>query len=139
MLTSLLDTNLCVRALRDRPLEIRERLKAEFEAICISSVVRYELYVGIALAGGGEHKRRELDDFLRPIPCLPFDDNAAFHAADIRADLTKKGNLIGPYDLLIAGHARSLGLKVITGNLKEFTRVEGLRCEDWLAESKDIK
>jgi tRNA(fMet)-specific endonuclease VapC len=138
MLTSLLDTNLCVRALRDRPLEIRERLKAEFEAICISSVVRYELYVGIALAGG-EHKRRELDNFLSPIPCLPFDDNAAFHAADIRADLTKKGNLIGPYDLLIAGHARSLGLKVITGNLKEFTRVEGLRCEDWLAESKDIK
>jgi tRNA(fMet)-specific endonuclease VapC len=139
MLTNLLDTNLCVRALRDRPIEIRERLKAEFETICISSIVRYELYVGIALAGGGEPRKQELDDFLSPIPCLPFDDNAAFHAANIRADLTKKGNLIGPNDLLIAGHARSLGLKLITGNLKEFTRVDGLRCEDWLAETKDKK
>lgn len=133
-LTSLLDTNLCVRALRDRPLEIRERLKAEFEKICISSIVRYELYVGITLAGGGAQKKRGLDEFLSPIPCLPFDDKAAFHAADIRADLTRKGNLIGPNDLLIAGHARSLGLKLITGNLREFSRVDGLRCEDWLAE-----
>lgn len=133
MLASLLDTNLCVRALRDRPVAIRERLKAEFETICISSIVRYELYVGIALAGGGDRKKRELDDFLSPIPCLPFDDAAAFQAAEIRANLTMKGNLIGPYDILIAGHARSLGLKLITGNLKEFTRVDGLRCEDWLA------
>jgi tRNA(fMet)-specific endonuclease VapC len=133
MLKTLIDTNLCVRALRDRPMEIRERLKAEFETICISSIVRYELYVGIALAGGGEHKKRELDEFLSPIPCLSFDDKAAFHAADIRADLTKKGNLIGPNDLLIAGHARSRDLILITGNLREFTRVDGLRCEDWLA------
>jgi tRNA(fMet)-specific endonuclease VapC len=134
MLALLLDTNLCVRALRDRPPEIRDRLKAEFETICISSIVRYELYVGIALAGGGEQKKRELDEFLSPIPCLPFDDKAAFHAADIRADLTRKGSLIGPNDLLIAGHARSLGLKLITGNLREFSRVDGLRCEDWLAD-----
>jgi tRNA(fMet)-specific endonuclease VapC len=115
-------------------MEIRERLKAEFETICISSIVRYELYVGIALTGGSEKKKRELDEFLSPIPCLSFDDNAAFHTADIRVDLTKKGNLIGPNDLLIAGHARSLGLKLITGNLREFSRVDGLRCEDWLAE-----
>jgi tRNA(fMet)-specific endonuclease VapC len=134
MLALLLDTNLCVRALRDRPPEIRDRLKAEFETICISSIVRYELYVGITLAGGGEQKKRELDEFLSPIPCLPFDDKAAFHAADIRADLTRKGNLIGPNDLLIAGHARSLGLTVITGNLREFARVDGLRCEDWLTK-----
>jgi tRNA(fMet)-specific endonuclease VapC len=139
MLISLLDTNLCVRALRDRPTEIRDRLKAEFETICISSIVRYELYVGISLAGGGDKKKRELDEFLSPIPCLTFDDKAAFHAADIRANLTNKGNLIGPYDLLIAGHARSLGLKLITGNLREFQRVDGLRCEDWLAETKETK
>jgi tRNA(fMet)-specific endonuclease VapC len=136
MLTSLLDTNLCVRALRDRPVEIRDRLKAEFETICISSIVRYELYVGIALAGGGAHRKHELDEFLSPIPCLPFDDSAAFHAADIRAALTRQGALIGPYDLLIAGHARSRGLKVITGNLREFSRVDGLHCEDWIGESK---
>ena len=137
MFESLLDTSLCVRALRDRPLEIRERFKAEFETICISSIVRYELYVGIALAGGGQRRKQELDDFLSPITCFDFDDKAAFHAADIRVDLTRKGNLIGPNDLLIAGHARSLGLKLITGNLREFSRVDGLRCEDWLSEAKD--
>lgn len=132
MLVSLLDTNLCIRALRDRPPEIRERLKAEYDTVCISAVVRYELYVGIAQAQGAARDRREIDEFLSPFPCLPFDDEAAFHAADIRVNLTRKGQLIGPNDLLIAGHARSLGLKVITGNLREFQRVEGLRCEDWL-------
>lgn len=131
MLAWLLDTNLCVRALRDRPIGIRDRLKSEFDRVCISSIVRYELYVGIAGSGDIARKRREIDEFLSPFPCLEFDDDAAFHAADIRVDLTSKGQLIGPYDLLIAGHARSRGLAVITGNLKEFTRVEGLRCEDW--------
>lgn len=132
MLSWLLDTNLCVRALRDRPLGIREKLKSEFDKVCISTVVRYELYVGIAGSGDVAKKRREIDEFLSPFPCLPFDDAAAFHAADIRVNLTAMGQLIGPYDLLIAGHARSQDLTVITGNLNEFTRVEGLRCEDWL-------
>lgn len=132
MLASLLDTNLCVRALRDRPAGIRERIKAEYDTICISTVVRYELYVGAAQAGAADRKRREIDEFLSPFPCLDFDDDAAFHAADIRVNLTRKGQLIGPYDLLIAGHARSRGLKLITGNLREFQRVEGLRSEDWL-------
>ncbi len=132
MLVSLLDTNLCIRALRDRPVNIRERLKAEYDTVCISSIVRYELYVGAAQASEVDRKRREIDEFLSPFPCIVFDDDAAFHAADIRVDLTRKGNLIGPNDLLIAGHARSLGLKLITGNLKKFARVDGLRCEDWL-------
>ena len=131
MLVTMLDTNLCVRALRDRPKGIRERIAAEFETICISSVVRYELYVGEAQSPDVEGNRRELDEFLSPFPCLAFDDDAAFHAAEIRVDLTRKGQLIGPNDLLIAGHARSLGLKLITGNLREFSRVEGLRGEVW--------
>lgn len=131
-IASLLDTNLCIRALRDRPPEIRGRLKNEHETVCISTVVRYELYVGAALSSDVAHKRREIDEFLSGIECLQFDDAAAFHAADIRADLMRRGQLIGAYDILIAGHARSLGLKVVTGNLREFARVEGLRCEDWL-------
>jgi tRNA(fMet)-specific endonuclease VapC len=67
----------------------------------------------------------------------PFDRAAAGHYADIRADLERRGQLIGPYDLMIAGHARSRGLVVITGNLAEFTRVAGLRSEDWLAPLAD--
>jgi tRNA(fMet)-specific endonuclease VapC len=62
---------------------------------------------------------------------LVFDEIAAAHAADVRAKLQNKGQSIGAYDPLIAGQARSLGLIVVTHNMREFTRVEGLRCEDW--------
>ena len=62
---------------------------------------------------------------------LDFDAEAAAHAGEIRADLEREGRSIGSYDLLIAGHARSRGLVVVTGNLAEFRRVEGLRSEDW--------
>lgn len=131
-LASLLDTNICIRALRDRPDAIRDRLKAEYDTACISSIVRYELYVGAAKnPDQADRMRHVIDEFLYPFPCLPFDDDAAFHAADIRADLEAKGAMIGPNDVLIAGHARSQGLKVVTGNLREFRRVDGLRCEDW--------
>ena len=132
MLVSLLDTNLCIRALRDRPRTIRERLKAEQGSLCISTVVLYELYVGAAQSSDPDANRAVVDGFVEAFSVLPFDAEAAFHAADIRVDLSRKGNIIGPCDLMIAGHARSLGLKVITGNLAEFARVDGLRCEDWL-------
>lgn len=131
MLAALLDTNLCIRALRDRPMTIRERLKAEQQTLCLSTVVLYELYVGAAQSADPKKSRDAVEGFIEAIPVLDFDAEAAFHAADIRADLTRKGTIIGPCDLMIAGHARSLGLKVITGNLGEFRRVEGLRCEDW--------
>jgi tRNA(fMet)-specific endonuclease VapC len=62
---------------------------------------------------------------------LPFDDNAAAHAAEIRGSLERRGQPIGSYDTLIAGHARSRGIIVVTGNISEFSRVEGLRVEDW--------
>ncbi len=132
MLALLLDTNLCVRALRDRPAGIRDKLKAERGKVCISTIVLYELQVGVELSSQPEAGRLAVENFASSITVLPFDDNAAFHAADIRADLTRRGQIIGPYDILIAAHARSRGLKVITGNLREFQRVDGLRCEDWL-------
>ncbi len=73
------------------------------------------------------------------IPCrftvLPFDEDAAGHYGEIRADLERRGSIIGPYDLMIAAHARSRGLIVVTGNLGEFRRVDGLRSEDWLIDA----
>lgn len=66
---------------------------------------------------------------------MPFDDAAAAHYSDIRAELEKRWAIIGPYDLMIAGHARSRGLTVVTGNLGEFRRVEGLMSEDWLSDA----
>jgi tRNA(fMet)-specific endonuclease VapC len=131
MLRYLLDTNLCIRVLRDRPASLRDRFNAEADGLCISTVVLTELLHGAAKSARPEQNRREVEGFAARIDVLPFDADAAGHAADIRADLERRGQAIGGYDLLIAGHARSRGLIVVTGNLGEFGRVDGLRCEDW--------
>ena len=133
MLRYLLDTNLCIRVLRDRPPEVRERFNVEADSLCISAVILTELLHGAARSDRPEHHRAEVERFAARLEILPFDERAADHAADIRATLERKGQPIGGYDLLIAGHARSRGLTVVTGNLSEFGRVDGLRCEDWLA------
>lgn len=135
MLRYMLDTNLCVRVLRDRPAGIRPRFNDNAEALSISTVVLMELLHGAAKSARPAENRRAVEDFAGRLEVLPFDEAAADHAADIRADLERKGTPIGAYDLMIAGHARSRGLAIVTGNLGEFRRVEGLRCEDWLEGS----
>jgi tRNA(fMet)-specific endonuclease VapC len=136
MLLSMLDTNLCIRALRDRPAYIRARLEQEAESLCISTIILYELYVGAERSARPEYQKQVVNAFVARLEILEFDVDASRHAANIRADLTSRGQLIGSNDLLIAGHARSLGLKLITGNLGEFTRVDGLLCEDWLDDNR---
>ncbi len=133
MLRYMLDTNLCIRVLRDRPAAARERFNLSADSLCISTIVLTELLHGAARSAQPEHHRSEVERLTARLDVLPFDLAAADHAADIRADLERRGQIIGGYDLLIAGHARSRGLIVVTGNLGEFTRVDGLRCEDWLA------
>lgn len=133
MLRYLLDTNLCIRVLRDRPPAARERFNLEADSLCISTIVLTELLHGAAKSSRPEHNRREVERFAARLDVLAFDEAAADHAADIRAALERRGQPIGGYDLLIAGHARSRGLTVVTGNLAEFERVDGLRCEDWLS------
>ena len=130
-LEAMLDTNLCIRVIRDKPAGGRERFIAAKGRLAISSIVFHELHVGVLRSYAPERHREELDAFLPGVVVLDFDQTAALHAAEIKADLTRRGQIIGPNDLLIAGHARSLGLKLVTGNLGEFSRVEGLRCEDW--------
>lgn len=133
MLRYMLDTNLCIRVLRDRPQGVRTRFNANAEALCLSDVVLYELLYGAERSNDPPRIRREVEHFAGRLTVLPFDSEAAAHTAEIRGDLERRGNGIGPYDLMIAGHARSRGLIVVTGNLVEFQRVLGLRCEDWLA------
>ena len=128
----MLDTNLCIRVIRDKPAGARPRFSADSGSLAISAIVFHELHVGVMRSYAPERHLAELEAFLPGVAVIEFDENAALHAARIKADLMTVGNLIGPNDLLIAGHARSLGLKLITGNLKEFNRVEGLICEDWL-------
>ena len=134
MLRYLLDTNLCIRVLRDRPAVVRQRFNLEADGLAISSIVLTELLHGAAKSARPVENRNEVEKFAARLDVLPFDARAADHAADIRANLERRGQTIGAYDLLIAGHARSLGLVVVTGNLAEFQRVEGLRCEDWFGE-----
>jgi tRNA(fMet)-specific endonuclease VapC len=131
----LLDTNLCIRLIRDRPQGLRLRFNAEAESLCTSDVVLYELLYGAERSARPAEVRREVERFAARLSVLPFDDDAASHAADIRASLERAGGVIGPYDLMIAGQARSRGLTVVTGNLGEFRRVDGLRAEDWLTSS----
>ena len=134
MLRWLLDTNLCIRVLRDRPAGLRERFNREADALCISTIVLTELLYGAEKSARPDENRRAVEQFAARLVVLPFDDAAAAHAANIRATLERQGQPIGGYDILIASHARSRGLVVVTGNLREFNRVEGLRSEDWLAE-----
>lgn len=135
MLRYMLDTNLCIRVLRDRPAGLRERFNAEAGTLCISTVTAAELLYGAAKSARPAEKRHEVERLMGRLEVLPFDEEAAGHYGDIRADLERRGAIIGPYDLMIAGHARSRGLIVITGNLGEFRRVDGLRSEDWLSDA----
>ena len=99
--------------------------------LCISTVVLTKLLHGAAKP---VENRREVERLTDRLDVLAFDAEAAAHAAEIRTTLERQGQVIGAYDLLIAGHARSRGLVIVTGNLGEFNRVAGLRSEDWLAD-----
>jgi len=133
MLRYMLDTNLCIRVLRDRPKGLRERFNAEAEALCISTITLAELLHGAEKSARPVENRREVERFAARLEVLPFDAAAAAHSAEIRAALDRRGLPIGGYDLLIAGHGRSRGLVIVTGNLGEFSRVDGLRVEDWIS------
>jgi tRNA(fMet)-specific endonuclease VapC len=134
MLRYMLDTNLCIRLLRDRPQGLRPRFNAEADTLCISTVTLMELLHGAAKSARPVENRRMVEGLAERVAVLPFDADAAAHAGDIRADLERRGDVIGAYDIQIAGHARSQGLVVITADLGEFRRVDGLRAEDWLAD-----
>ena len=135
MLRDALDTTLCIRVLRDRPAGLRTRSNAEASALCISDVVLFELLHGAERSARPAETRQEVERFAARLSVLPFDGDAAAHAAEIRCGLQRQGQSIGAYDLMIAGHARSRGLVLVTGNLREFNRVDGLRCQDWPTEA----
>ncbi|SEP15965.1 tRNA(fMet)-specific endonuclease VapC [Aquisalimonas asiatica] len=132
MLRYLLDTNICIYVIKHRPAQARERFNQHGPHLCTSSVVAAELYYGAARSGRPEHNLLQVESFLARLDILPFDENAAGHYGEIRADLARAGTPIGPYDLMIAAHARSRGLTVVTNNESEFTRVPGLLVENWV-------
>lgn len=99
----------------------------------VSSVTVMELLYGVERSAQPQRNLAEVEGFIARLEVLDYDSAAAAHTAQIRAELKKAGTQIGPYDQMIAGHARSRGLVVVTNNTREFQRVAGLRLEDWMA------
>ena len=129
----LLDTNILIAMSKQRP-GLADRLEGiSAAAVLLSSVVVAEIEYGIAKSRRRQHNRRVFDTLLSGFQVLPFDAAAARLYGPIRANLEKRGRLIGPYDLLIAAHARSVEAVLVTDNTKEFGRVAGLKIENWLA------
>jgi tRNA(fMet)-specific endonuclease VapC len=134
VLAYLLDTDICITVLRDRPAGLRPTFAAEADRLAISTVTLGELLYGAARSNRPADHRAAVDGFANRLTVLPFDAAAAAQFARIRADLAARGQQIGGYDLMIAAAARSRGLTLVTHNRREFDRVAGLAVVDWLAE-----
>lgn len=133
MLKYMLDTNIVIFVIKRRPIEVLTTFNTHADQMCISSITLAELLHGVEKSSLPEQNRKNVEDFVSRLQVLAYDDNAAAHYGDIRANLERKGTTIGVNDLHIAGHARSRGLILVTNNRQEFDRVEGLRVEDWLS------
>lgn len=131
----LLDTNVLVALLRGNGSAARPRLREAEGRVAVSTVSEMELEYGIERSDDSPRNRQAVDELLSLVDVLPFDGLAAMHAGRVRARLAARGTPIGPYDALLAGHARSLGLVMVTNNVRELSRVPGLEVEDWLAEA----
>jgi tRNA(fMet)-specific endonuclease VapC len=130
-LTYMLDADACIHLIRRRSPELYDRFRRAADKVAVSTIVRVELLLGVEKALVKDRAAARVQALLTRLSILPFDEAAADHAARIRAGLEAGGSKIGAYDSLIAGHARSEGLVLITGNLREFSRVPGLLVEDW--------
>ena len=128
----MLDTDTCVFILRRSSAAILERIQTVPVQQQVLSVVTYaELLYGLQLASKKKSNQVAVEALVRHLAVLDWPQDAAKHYAEIRADLKKKGSMIGANDLLIAAHAHSLGAVVVTNNTKDFARVKGLRIENW--------
>lgn len=131
MLKYMLDTNICIFTVKNPPAHMREVFNRHHGQMCISAVSLMELFYGAEKSVSPERNLAVIEGFAARLDVLPYDEIAASHTGQLRAELAKCGTPIGPYDQMIAGHARSRGLIVVTNNRREFDRVPGLRVEDW--------
>lgn len=128
----LLDTNTCIALMR-RNACVRGRMEPLVPGDCaVSAITAFELYHGLELCSQPAREQAKIDELLSVVGVLPFGDAEAQHAAKVRRTLERAGNVIGPFDVLIAGHALAAGLVLVSNNTREFFRVDGLSVEDWL-------
>lgn len=129
----LLDTSICIYLIKRRPLEVLERFRQHSpKDVAISTITLFELQYGIEKSQYRQRSESALAKFLLPLNLLNLDRSSAIEAATIRAQLEKRGLPIGSYDLLIAGLARSREMVLVTNNIKEFARIDGLELENWV-------
>ncbi len=128
----MLDTNICIYAIKNKPARVLDRLKREMEhGLCISSITLAELEYGVRHSAHVAQNEQALLRFLVILSVLPFSAVAASEYGEIRNRLARQGTPIGPLDMLIAAHARAEDLVLVTNNVREFERVPGLKLENW--------
>ena len=132
MLKYMLDTNIAIYVIKRRPITALEKFNQHASQICVSSITVAELIHGAEKSQNSQQAFAAVEDFLSRLSVLDYDYSDAGHYGDIRANLERKGTPIGVNDLHIAGHARSAGLILVSNNLREFERVEGLRLDNWV-------
>jgi tRNA(fMet)-specific endonuclease VapC len=132
MLKYLLDTNIVIYTMKNRPVEVKKAFNTHEGQLAISAVTLMELLYGAEKSKDPAKNTRTIETFAARLIVLDYDTAAAQHTGQIRAELAKNGQPIGPYDQMIAGHARSLGLILISNNVREFERVLGLRLDNWV-------
>jgi tRNA(fMet)-specific endonuclease VapC len=133
MLEYMLDTNICIYITKNYPLELLDRFDQLSEHICISAITLAELQFGVEKSARRQSNLDALSAFNARIDVLPFGAEAAVHYGQLRAELQRAGQLVGPLDMLIGAHARSEGLIIVTNNEREFARMPGLRVENWIS------
>ena len=130
----MLDTDTCAFILRRSSPALLERMQVvPIQQQAMSTITLAELQYGVQVSSRKKANQAAVDLLIRHLTVLDWPRNAAEHYADIRAELKKRGQLIGSNDLLIAAHARSIDATVVTNNVKDFGRVKGLKVENWMA------
>lgn len=128
----LLDTNICIYIIKQKPAKVLEKFqRLNPSDVGISSITLAELEYGIAKSQQSEKNRIALNQFLITLEIVKFDEKASNIYGGVRAELERKGLVIGAMDMLIAAHAISLDLILVTNNVKEFSRIPNLRLENW--------
>ena len=129
----LLDTNICIYIIKKNPQSVFNRLlEIPPHQLSVSAISVAELEYGVRKSSQPEKNQLALKNFLKPLSVLSFDFSATIEYGMIRSNLEKKGIPIGPLDLLIAAHAKSLNYTLVTNNEKEFSRIDGLKIENWV-------
>lgn len=128
----MLDTNICIYIMKNKPEKVLYNFRQKLEqGICISSITLAELEYGMRHSQNPKRNLEALLKFLLPLSVFSFDENAASEYGIVRDYLQRKGTPIGPLDMLIAAHCKSLGLTLVSNNLREFEKVPGLETQNW--------